>query len=358
MSNAAGINGDGSGGRLGGDEALELSAQLAGLARAGLPLSSSLASMAEELPRGRLRRAMAELARRLEEGRPLEEAIADPRTHVPPPLRGLVVAGVKTGKLGEVLGDFSQYAATGVDLRRRLRLNLAYPALSLLITVAVFAFVAIAVVPQFEAIFKDFGIPIPGITIALIELGRRTAAMWETSLVLATAAIVGIAGAYLLLPVATVRGLAARLPVIGGVWRWSALSEFCHWLALLLEHRLPLPEALRLAGDGVEDARLRAAAHRMAADVEEGRSLAEAMAASRPFPPRLPRLLSWAEKRGTLPEVLHMVGEMFAARASAHSGFAATVLSVLCFVMILFGVALVILGLLLPMISLISRLSG
>jgi general secretion pathway protein F len=358
MMNAAGTNGDGSGRPLGGDETMELSAQLAGLAKAGLPLSTSLASMAEELPRGRLRRAMAELARGLEAGRPLEEAIADPRTHVPAPLRGLVVAGVRTGQLGEVLGDFSQYASAGVELRRRLRLSLAYPTLSLLITVAVFAFVAAVVVPQFEVIFRDFGIALPGVTVALIELGNRTASMWQTFMSLAVVALVVVAGANLLLPTATVRALAAQLPVIGGVWRWSALSEFCHWLALLLEHRLPLPEALRLAGDGVEDARLRAAAREMAEHVEEGRTLAQAMAASRPFPPRLPRLLSWSEKRGTLPEVLHMVGEMFAARASAHTGFAGAVLSVLCFLMILFGVALVFLGLMLPMITLISRLSG
>ena len=57
MSNSPGINGAGPGGGLSGREALELSELLAGLARAGLPLGPSLAAMAEELPRGRLRRA-------------------------------------------------------------------------------------------------------------------------------------------------------------------------------------------------------------------------------------------------------------------------------------------------------------
>ena len=64
------------------------------------------------------------------------------------------------------------------------------------------------------------------------------------------------------------------------------------------------------------------------------------MARRRAFPPRLPRLLRWAEKQGSLPEVLHMAGEMFAARASAQATFAATALSVACFVLILLGVIL------------------
>ena len=78
MSNSPGSNGAGAGGGLNGDEAPELSAQLAGLARAGLPLASSLAALAEELPRGRLRRSMDDLARGLESGRPLGEALDDP----------------------------------------------------------------------------------------------------------------------------------------------------------------------------------------------------------------------------------------------------------------------------------------
>jgi general secretion pathway protein F len=357
MSNSPGINGQGAG-RLNGDESLELTAQLSGLARAGLPLSTSLAALAEEMPRGRLRRAMAELARGLEEGRPLDEAIADQGGRIPPQLRGLVAAGARSGRLGEVLGEFSQYATIGVELRRRLRLNLAYPAMSLLVTVAVFAFVGMVVVPQFEAIFNDFGIPLPGVTIVLIELARRTSTMWWTLMSIGLAGVAVVAGAYLFLPTATVRGLMARLPILGGVWRWSALSEFCHWLGLLLENRLPMPEALRLAGEGVQNSGLRAASRQMAGGVEDGQTLAQAMADSRPFPPRLSRLILWGEKRGTLPEVLHMIGEMFAARASAHSSFAAAALSVACFVLILFGVGLIVLGLMLPMVSLIARLSG
>jgi type II secretory pathway component PulF len=358
MSDSPGSNGAGAGGGLRGDDALELSAQLSGLARAGLPLAPGLAALAEELPRGRLRRAMVDLARGLEAGRPVGEALEDQGRRIPPHLRGLVAAGLRSGRLGEVLGEFSQYATTGVELRRRLRLNLAYPAFSLLITLAVFSFVGIAVVPQFEAIFRDFGIPLPGVTILVIGLARGTAGIWQTLLVVAGLLVAGVLGAYLFLPTATLRGLAARVPILGGVWRWTSLAEFCHWLALLLEHRLPMPEALRLAGEGVQDSGLQSAAQLMAADVEEGKTLAQAMSGCRPFPPRLPRLIHWGEKRGSLPEVLHMAGEMFAARASTQSSFAAAALSVACFVVIIIGVNLIILGLMLPMISLISRLSG
>src|SRR5262245_59801894 len=309
MPNSPGSNGTPLGGGLRGDEALELSAQLSGLARAGLPLASNLEALAEELPRGRLRRAMADLAQSLESGRPLGEALDDQGSRIRPQLRGLVAAGVRSGNLGEVLGEFSQYATTGVELRRRLRLNLAYPVLSLLVTLLVFSFVGLVVVPQFEVIFKDFGIPLPGITLIVLRLAHGTAGMWQTVMVIAGLLVALVVGGYLFLPTGTVRGLAARVPLLGGVWRWTSLAEFCHWLALLLEHRLPMPEALRLTGEGVQDSGIQSATRRMTADVADGKTLAQAMSGCRPFPPRLPRLLEWGDKQGSLPAVLHMAGE-------------------------------------------------
>jgi type II secretory pathway component PulF len=358
MSDWPGSNGAGAARRLSEDEALELSAQLSGLVRAGLPMGASLAAMAEEMPRGRLRRAMADLAHGLESGKPLDQVFDEQEARIPLHLRGLVAAGIRTGRLGELLGEFSMLTTTGIELRRRLRLNLAYPTLSLLITLAVFAFVGIFVVPQFEAIFRDFGIPLPGITVIILTLARRTAAVWHTLAVIAGLLVVLAVGVPMIFRPATVRGIASRLPLVGGIWRWTSLAEFCHTLGLLLEHRLPMPEALRVAGEGVQDASLETASRRMVEDVEDGRTLAEAMGQRNEFPPRLPRLLNWGEKRGTLPDVLHMAGDMFGARASAHSTFTASALGIACFIVIIIGVNLVVLGLMLPMVTLISKLSG
>ncbi len=358
MGEMPGNNGDGPRGGLTPDETLELSARMGGLARAGLPMGSGLAAMAEELPRGRLRSAMQSLAHAMDSGRTVSEAIEHEANRIPPHLRGLVSAGVRSGRLGEVLDGFSRYATTGTELRRRLALGLAYPAASLLTTTLIFTFVGLAVVPQFEAIFKDFGIPLPGVTILVLEVARRTVDIWRTILFLVIATMATVVIARVFLPTAILRGLAGHLPVVGGVWRWTGLADFCHWLALLIEQGLPMPEALRLAGQASQDSRVQGGADRLAAEVEEGRSLGDAVADGEALPARLARLIRWGEKRGGLPEILHMAGEMFAARAAAHSSFASAALSVACFILVIIGVSLVILGLMLPMITLISRLSG
>jgi type II secretory pathway component PulF len=343
--------------RLTGAESAELSGQIANLTHAGLPLAPSLAVLADEMPKGRLRRAMRELARTLESGVSLSEAIEGQKRRIPPHLRGLILAGVRAGRLGDVLGEFSGYVDVGADLKRRLWLNLAYPILSMAIAAVLFAFVSVIIVPQFEVIFRDFGIPLPAATIAVLEIASAVRAIMPTLALLMVGLLLIWGAGPFVLPPGTLRGLAARVPIVGRVWRWTSLAEFCHLLGLLVESRLPLPESLRLTGEGVVDSDVTVTCQKMAQDVESGQDLAQAMARRWLFPAELPRLVSWSEQQGSLPEVLHMAGEMFAARASAHSTFAGALIGVLAVLLILWGLFTVVAGLMLPLVSLMSKLS-
>ena len=348
---------NGAGSKLSGAETAELSRQIAGLTSAGLPLAHGLHALGEELPRGRLRRSMNELAETLESGVSLDEALGHQKNRIPPHLRGLVIAGLKSGRLGDTLSRFSEYVAIGAELERRLWLSLAYPILTVGTAIALFFFVCVILVSQFESIYRSFNIPLPGMTIALISIARIVNTAWAPTLM-----IVGIVfscwlAARLFLTPPVRRAVAGRLPLIGRVWRATSLAEFCHLLALLLESRLPLPEALRLTGEGVQDSDIDASCRVMASQVETGRSLARAMEKSWLIPRGLPRLVRWAENQESLPEVLHMAGAMFEARGRSYSTFVGTVLNVFC-VLLVFQMVWFVPALFLPLITLISRLSG
>jgi general secretion pathway protein F len=345
-------------GRLSADEAARLTDHIASLSKAGRPLGPGLLALAEELPHGRFRRSLVELAEALGRGQTLDAAMNDQKDRIPPHLRGLVLGGIRSGRLGDVLGRFSAYVSIGTELARKLWLSLAYPILSIVVAITIFLFVNAVLIAQFETIFRDFGIPLPRMTIAMILLSHALRSFWP-ALVL----VFGTIGALwlfsrLFLKNPTRRSLATRIPIVGKVWRYTSWAEFCHLLALLLETNLPLPDALRLTGEGIQNTDLDRACQVMAAEVERGRSLSEAMAAQVHFPTGLPRLLRWAQGQGAIAEILHTAGEMFEARARGQATFAGTVVAVLSVIFVLWGVFTVIIGLMLPMITLISRLSG
>jgi len=355
MGNSRASNGYGSG--LTGAEAGELSRQIAGLTRSGLPLAAGLAALSEELPRGRLRRSMRDLARALEAGAPLDQAIGDQKERIPPHMRGLVVAGVRSGRIGDVLARFSSFAGLGVELKRRLVLSLAYPLLTLAITLGLFFFVSTFAVRQFERIFMDFSIPLPGLTIVVIQ-GARVIdrAAGPLGIVVLCLVVAWLAGRLLLKP-AVRRSLSTQLPLFGPIWAATRLAEFCHLLALLLEGQLPLPEALRLTGEGLQDTGMERACAIMARDVESGRSFDQAMSKLWRFPSGLPRLLGWAKNQMALSEVLELAGVLFETQARSRATLAGMTVTIMCVILVL-ALIMVIPALFLPLIMLISRLSG
>ena len=123
--------------------------------------------------RPRLARVLRNLAARLERGEKLETAIAAQGSRLPAHLRGLIVAGVRSGRLPIVLDQFAALARRQQDLRRRVLLALAYPALLLGIMAALMVFCHLLVTKQFSQIFRDFNTKLPDITMFYFQLLGR-----------------------------------------------------------------------------------------------------------------------------------------------------------------------------------------
>jgi len=107
-------------GELSSDEAIELAAQVAELARAGLPLSGGLRALAEEVGGGRLTRVLGSMADQLDEGATLGEVILAHHDVLPLHIRGLLTAAIKSGRLPEAMHEFVDIQRKRAELRRRV----------------------------------------------------------------------------------------------------------------------------------------------------------------------------------------------------------------------------------------------
>lgn len=353
-------------GELSPEEAARLSERITDLSRSGLPLGPGLRALGEESPRGRFRSSLERLADAIDRGVPLPEALDAQKGRIPAHLRGLIEGGLRTGRLGDILGRFSSHANLTADLKREVWLALAYPLVTLAVALTIFLLVEIVLVGQFELVFLDFGIPLPVLTVLLVEISRALRAGWPILVGLLALAVLAVLILRFVMRRDQRNSLISRLPVVGPLWRYTAWAEFCHLLALLLEAEAPMPDALRMAGRGVDNAGIDRACEEMARQVERGASLSDALSGRalsasdvrRSMPVGLSSLLKWAEDHSTIAEILRMAGEMFQARSGAQAKFAGTVLGVITVIGGIFGVGTVVVGLFLPLITLISRLAG
>ena len=287
----------------GAEEVAELAARIAELTRAGMPLGDGLRAMAGDLPGRRLPHTLRRLADSFDAGDDLATSLESQGRRLPGHLVGLMLAGVRSGRLAQVLEEFVELERSRWELRRRVWLALAYPLLLLVMLAGIVVFLNIYVVDQFRPIFKDFGFELPLATKLFLQSARPAAWIMSGFAAVAVTASVLLrfwAGPDWLQP------FLYAIPLVGPILRWSRLAQFARLMAVLLEQQVPLPEALRLTAAGLGDAYLASGCRQAASDIEAGRPFCESLAEKRPFPKSLIPLVKWGESgkgvRYILPE--------------------------------------------------------
>lgn len=335
-------------------EAALLASQVAELAKAGLPLGPGLRAMAEDIGGGRLGRMLARVAGHVEAGACLDEAILAEGDRFPPHVGRLVMAGVASGRLAVVLEQLVALRQKRSELRQAMVAAVAYPAVLLTFLVILGAFLGLVVVPQFAKIFTDFGAELPVLTELIISMSGSATWLFVS---LAAVPAAGLAVLYLARGWSWARQALYVVPVLGPVERFSGLAALSHLAAVLLDERLPLPAALRLAGEGAGAADLREGCRAAAAHVESGGSLAECCTPAGPLPPSLRPLIAWAEASSNLAEAFRAAAEVFEGRVRVYVALVETIAPPLVFLAVLAAVGVFLAAMFMPLISLIQKLT-
>lgn len=280
-------------------ELVALNDEIAALARAGLPLEAGLGLIGREWP-GRLGRLGRDLGARLERGESLPAALAALGPGAPAAYRAVVEAGLRSGRLPEALEGVAEQARRRLDLRRTLARALAYPLLVLGLAYGLGLVFLVALVPRLRDAAETLGVPEPRV-LGVLEALAGSMPYWAAIPPLAL-----VAAAWFWRRAGRRAGLVGRdplewVPYAGAILQRGRRAGFAGWLGLLLDHGVPLPEALRLAGAASGDHVLDRAAREAAARASAGAPLE---AAARELPPWLGHALLVGGVSGDLPGAL------------------------------------------------------
>jgi general secretion pathway protein F len=294
------------------DQLIALTEEMAALVRSGVPLERGLWHLGADMP-GSVGRLAQAVAARLERGEPLPQALAGEASNFPPVYQAVVEAGLRTGRLSLALEGMVSSARRLSELRRTISLALFYPLVVVLVAHGLFVYFVLEVAPVLREGYQGFHVSRNPVLDA-IEAMRPSAAVWGP---LVPALVIAIAAlwwrqtrrALLVQPQRSVR-LLGWVPWVGRLLRQSQEAMFAQILALLLEHDVPLPEALRLAAATAGGAETRHAAAQLAEHVERGNVAANLGLV-------LPPLLTWLVAQPTEQSAV-----VLAARDVANSSFA------------------------------------
>ena len=285
------------------------------LTRRGLPLAQGLAGLSKDAP-AKQRRVIERIARSLEAGLTLSQALADEHPIFPPTYVGLIRAGERSGTLDRVLSRMEEVERFHHTTYADLRMKLLYPMLLgafVLLGIGLWAF---KMEPKFVEIARDFG----GVSIPQFALlGNRRVDLMVIAVVITIVPFVALTLCSIVDWMDPEERWGERLrlllPVVGRGERQLAYAHFASTLAAILESGASTREAMDLASNldlvgRLHDGLLRAReAHR------EGRSLAEAFAKLWRAPAVLTRAVQSAETGGAIVSNLDRASDILLAGA-------------------------------------------
>lgn len=293
-------------------EFLVFNQELAALLRAGLPLLQSLELMLERLEDPGLREVLTEIRDRVETGEEFSEAFASYGDLFPPLYPATLKAGERSGELEQVIRRFIRYLSLVIDARKRVVSALVYPAVLIALSVFMIGVLAIYVVPTFSKFYADLDAELPMITqITLaVSFWLKNNIYWLSISIITT---------YIGLRIwsKTPKGelffsrQLLRLPLLGQVFRFFSLSEFCRSLSTLLAGGIPLVAAFDTSVQAVSNSYVRSRIRPANDRVREGQTFHETLNETEVFPHIAINLIKVGEATGSLDEMLNSVSDYF-----------------------------------------------
>lgn len=252
------------------DELVALNDEMLALVRAGVPLEHGLADVRHDV-RGNLGRISGILAERMTRGETLPHILATIPEEFPPFYRAIVQAGIRSGRLAAALEETSASIRRLAALRRLVMLAMIYPLIVFFVCYGMFLFFAVKIAPL---IYRAAALEHPPAVLRAIASIHNGIEWWGAILppIVLTLAIMWWYRSRQALVLQT--GGSARIfgwvPSFRRLLDETRAAGFAETLALLIDHDVPLSEAMTLSAEASGDARLISAAKRLADEISAG----------------------------------------------------------------------------------------
>lgn len=294
------------------DEMLFFVGELASLAQAGIPIPEALGVIAEQPGRSHLLNTIAQVRTEIHKGAALSEALSHYPAIFDRLFLALVRIGERSGALSPALRQYHKLLEQRVALKRKVRQALIYPAFILALTVTIIAVLLFFSLPRFTELYADLGADLPGPTQALLAVVSAVTQYGWLAVVAIIALVLGIRRWTPRQHLKQIyENIMQRLPLVGPVNEYYALSLCCHALQSLLASGITVSDALRHVAEIVPTLRHANSMTCAAERITHGVGLISALRTQGIFSPSALKLIEAGVKSGTITAQFHELGRYY-----------------------------------------------
>lgn len=332
-----------------------LTRQLATLIQAALPLDETIAAVANQTEKQRIKSMLFAIRSRVLEGHTMAVGLADYPKVFPELYRATVDAGEQSGHLDTVLERLADYTEGRQEIQGKVRQALIYPAFLSLFAVAIVVFMMTSIVPQVVSVFEDTGQELPGLTLTLIAMSDFVVAYGMFMLFVVVAVVIGFQ-VLLRRPAFVMKYhmFLFRLPIVQRLVRGLNAAMFTRTFSILTGSGVTVIEAMKISAKVVSNLPMRKAILQATDRVREGSGIKNALDQSKLFPPMTLQLIASGEDSGKLEEMLERASVQLEREQVTLIAYIVGILEPVIILSMGIMVLLIVLGILLPIFDLNS----
>jgi len=345
---------------VGRSEFLLFNQQLASITKAGIPLERGLRELSTDIASKPMRKLIDAIADDLEAGVSIEQAF-EKRQKAFPPLYGRILkAGVETGRLSEMLTSLNRHLEVANQTRRIVFEAISYPAIILIMASIIVTFLFLFIVPQFEMPLAEMveG-QLPYLTTSVLYMTKKVVPFWTVVGVLAAAIF---ATCTLLSSYPAGRrfkeSIILKLPVFGRLYHSSILGKMAESMSMMVAAGSEMPTTLRLSSTASGSEKIMLESEILAGQIEQGVNILEAGQACRVIPRLFLYSIQLGTQRNELQDNLYSLAQMYTEHVRCSQIRLQAIFLPAMLIVLGVIVATTILAIFLPMIQIVTGLSG
>lgn len=286
--------------------------QLSTLIGAGLPLSQSLRTVAEQTGNKHMQEVVQEVIADVEGGRSLSGAFGKHPEVFDTIIIALVTAGETSGTLDEALRRIAIQKEKDAASISKIRGAMIYPAIVLLVIVGVLLFMLLTIVPQVAKLYDDMNQSLPLLTAIMIATADFILGYWYIVLI-----ILGIGGYFLAQYFDTDNGIKAKdtfklnVPLFRGMFRKLYMARFARTGQTLLTTGVAMLDMLHISAEAVNNTIVSQSINRAAEKVKGGKSLSSSLAREEYILPMVHQMIRIGEQSGKVDEMMGKTAQVY-----------------------------------------------
>jgi type IV pilus assembly protein PilC len=334
------------------------SRQFAAMVSSGVAMLRTLTIIVDQCKNRKMQMELDEVRRSVEGGISLSDALAKHPIVFDKLYVSMVRAGEAGGILPEVLLRLAEFLETRQKLNAKVRSAMVYPTVVLAVAVLVFWAMLTFVLPVFQGLFKNIGGELPAYTQFLITLSEYMRSIWMAIFVVSIVVGVWFLRRYYntVLGKLQIDSIIIRLPVVGELVQKVAVARFSRTFGTLIRAGVPMLSALDVVKDTAGNAYVAKSVDAVCDEVRQGGTISKPMSKNKIFPPMVVQMVAVGEETGKLDDMLTKVADFYDMEVEHQVDQVTSLLEPIMVVGIGGIVGSVVVGMYLPIFTVINQL--